>query len=86
MFLKFYKSFFNIVIDSNEKKEAWFKLIELIDDIEEIDTETLFMKSLNNIYKSEDHIKKSGYDMIDFLNDDKMEVNYYGENSNNELR
>lgn len=39
----------NITIDNNQKKAAWLKLVEFLDNLEELDDTNLFIKGMNSI-------------------------------------
>ena len=49
IFVSCYEPFLNITIDNNEKKDAWLKLVEFLDDLDELDDTHPFIKAMNNI-------------------------------------
>ncbi|WP_058953649.1 MerR family transcriptional regulator [Clostridium tyrobutyricum] len=63
-----YEPFLNIAVDSDEKKDAWVKLVEFLDDINEMDHTQSFIKLMNSIdvNKIEEYRQKSKEDMLKF--------------------
>ncbi|WP_195510418.1 MerR family transcriptional regulator [Clostridium tyrobutyricum] len=49
IFVNSYEPFLNITVDSDEKKDAWVKLVEFLDDLNEIDNTQPFIKLMNSI-------------------------------------
>ncbi|QAA33990.1 MerR family transcriptional regulator [Clostridium manihotivorum] len=47
--LAWHEPFLNINIDSEEKKKAWIELVEVLDDIDTIDSNSYFVKWYENI-------------------------------------
>lgn len=79
MLVNIYEPFLNINIDSDEKKEAWINLVEILDDIDETDVDIPFLKNINNISKIEDYEQNLKYNMMDFLKDDITKKENYAE-------
>ncbi|MCY6370075.1 MerR family transcriptional regulator [Clostridium ganghwense] len=48
LFVTNYEPFLKVTVDSDEKKEAWLKLVEFLDDLSELDENHPFIKQLNN--------------------------------------
>lgn len=48
-----YEPFLKIYIDSDEKKEAWFKLVDILDDLEEIGTNEPMIQKFNTVNNDE---------------------------------
>jgi Predicted transcriptional regulators len=69
IFVNSYEPFLNITVDSNEKKDAWMKLVEFLDDLNELDNTQPFIKLMNSIdvNKLEEHRQKSKEDIFYFL-------------------
>lgn len=55
IFVSLYEPFLNIILDSDEKKQAWIKLVEFLDNLNEADIENPIIKDINNI--NEDKIE-----------------------------
>ncbi|MBU3217858.1 MerR family transcriptional regulator (plasmid) [Clostridium estertheticum] len=59
IFVSRFKPFLNITIDNNEKKEAWLKLVEVLDNLDELNDNDELAKGISSI----------GNDKIQFLNE-----------------
>jgi len=72
VFVSCYKPFLNITIDNNQKKEAWLKLVDLLDDLDELDDNDEFAKGISSIdnNKIQSFNEKRQYDMINLLSGD----------------
>lgn len=72
IFVSCYEPFLNITIDNNEKKDAWLKLVEFLDDLDELDHSNPFIKGMSNIdiNKIETYKEKSKTNAINLLNGD----------------
>lgn len=72
IFVSSYEPFLNITIDNNEKKDAWLKLVEFLDDLDELDDNNPFIKSISSIdiNKIEGHKEKSKNNALNLLNGD----------------
>jgi len=77
--INFYGPFLNVAIDSDDKKDAWLKLVELLDNITETDVinENPFIKNINDMCDLKDDIKSSKYNMLNFLQDDITKKHNY---------
>lgn len=64
--------FWNITIDNNQKKAAWLKLVEFLDNLEELDDTNLFIKGMNSIYinKINCNSEKTKNNVINLLSGD----------------
>lgn len=49
VFVGNYEPFLNIVIDSDEKKDVWLKLVEFLDDLDDVDDNHPFIKGMSNM-------------------------------------
>jgi len=72
IFVSCYRPFLNITIDNNQKKEAWLKLVELLDDLDELDDNDEFAKGISNIdnNKIQSFTEKSQNDILNLLSGD----------------
>ena len=70
IFVNSYEPFLNITVDSDEKKDAWVKLVEFLDDLNEIDNTQPFIKLMNSIdvNKIEEYRQKSKEDILEKFN------------------
>nr|WP_207746468.1 MerR family transcriptional regulator [Clostridium tyrobutyricum] len=70
IFVNSYEPFLNITVDSDEKKDAWVKLVEFLDDLNEIDNTQPFIKLMNSIdvNKIEEYRQKSKEDILENFN------------------
>ncbi|MBV4417799.1 MerR family transcriptional regulator [Clostridium tyrobutyricum] len=70
IFVNSYEPFLNITVDSDEKKDAWVKLVEFLDDLNEVDNTQPFIKLMNSIdvNKIEEHRQNSKEDILKNLN------------------
>lgn len=73
IFVSSYEPFLNITIDNNEKKDAWLKLVEFLDDLDELDDSNPFIKGMGNIdmNKIEDYKEQSRNNVINLLSGDE---------------
>ena len=73
IFVSCYKPFLNITIDNNEKKETWLKLVEFLDDLDELDGNDEFFKGISNVKADtiQSFNEKRQNDMINLLSGDK---------------
>ncbi|MPQ31345.1 MerR family transcriptional regulator [Clostridium estertheticum] len=62
IFVSSFKPFLNITIDNNEKKEAWLRLVEVLDNLDELDDNDELAKGISSI----------GNDKIQFLNEKRQ--------------
>lgn len=58
VFVAQYEPFLNITIDDEQKKETWLKLVDLLDDFDEINENCHFIKWYNNSGLSDADIEK----------------------------
>ena len=72
IFVSCYEPFLNITIDNNQKKDAWLKLVEVLDDLDELDDNNPFIKGMSSIdiNKIEGYTEKSQNNMLNLLNRD----------------
>jgi DNA-binding transcriptional MerR regulator len=70
IFVNSYEPFLNITVDSDEKKDAWVKLVEFLDDLNEIDNTQPFIKLMNSIdvNKIEEYRQKAKVDILKNFN------------------
>lgn len=72
IFVSCYEPFLSITIDNNEKKDAWLKLVELLDDLDELDDNNPFIKGMSSIDidKIKDYNEESKNNMLNLLSGD----------------
>lgn len=72
IFVSCYEPFLNITIDNNQKRDAWLKLVEFLDDLDELDDTNLFIKGMNNIdiNKINCHAEKTKNNVLNLLSGD----------------
>lgn len=58
VFVAQYEPFLNIIVDDELKRETWLKLIELLDDFDEVNENCHFIEWYNNSKLSDDDIDK----------------------------
>jgi len=49
VFVGSYEPFLNITIDSDKKRETWIKLVEFLDELDEVDANHPFIKGMSNM-------------------------------------
>lgn len=79
LFVSSYEPFLNITIDSDEKKDAWLKLIEYLDNLDEVESSHPFIKGMANVDldKSKNYMERQKNNMLSLLKSDAAAKEQY---------